>query len=73
MKKISLIFLFCLASIHLFGQRSGCGPMSYSAQMCAGSSQSISGNSINGATSYHWVLYGAVSGTSISSPTSTPI
>lgn len=47
--------------------------MSYSAQMCAGSSQSISGNSINGATSYHWVLYGAVSGTSVPSPTSTPI
>lgn len=72
MKPIYLILLFVLGSGQIFAQRANCGPMSYSAQMCAGSSQVISGTPISGATTYQWVLYGAVSGTYISSPTSSP-
>ncbi|HRE68710.1 MAG TPA: hypothetical protein PLM56_15315 [Cyclobacteriaceae bacterium] len=61
-----LLVLLIFGSLPVDAQWGNCGSMSFASELCAGSSTSIIGVPISGATYYQWVLYNAVSGTYLS-------
>lgn len=69
MKPILLLLTCVSFSLSIQAQWGNCGPMSYNTQLCAGSSTSITGTPISGASYYQWVLFNNVSGTALSSYT----
>lgn len=71
MKTKIILLLFSLSPGLLQAQWGNCGPMSYSTELCAGASTSITGTPIVGTAYYQWVVYNGVSGTYLSSYTTT--